>query len=881
MDTENQKDSEKTPDVSASPGLRVPVSCPDFLPRQDGPTAGIPVVGLGGSAGALAAFEALFKTMPEGSGAAFVVIQHMSPAHESLLPEILAHHTPMPVVQAQDGMRLEPNRVYVIPPNRDLGLRDGAFSLAGRVRDAHGLHMPIDSFFRCLAEDREELAIGILFSGTGSDGTLGARAIRGAGGMVISQDPQTAQFDDMPRSAIEAGLADHVLAPDEMAQAVLHYLAHPYVKGRWRAKGGAVGEKPRDVQEVLALIVAQTGCDFRCYKPPTILRRIGRRMGLLHIQDVPEYVALLRRDASEVNLLLKDLLINVTSFFRDTEAFDVVREKAIAPLVQARTNEDPVRVWVPACATGEEAYSLAILLMEELAKAGKTCPLQVYATDLDADALDVARAGFYPQNIAADVSPERLGKFFIHRNRGYQVRESLREVLTFATQDVIIHPPFSRMDMISCRNLLIYLDSDAQAKLIALFNFALKPGGYLFLGRSEAVAGQSELFEVISSKARLCRRLSPARPLRLDSPILPGRRRAPPPAEVIPGRASPDFAPVIWLEMLRHFNAAAVLVDRKGKILQFHGETDRYLNLPAPGPDFNVFDLAKRKLGTTLRLAIHKAVQDDETVILDSVPFTREEGPAFVRVTAAPVLHRAGSQPLLVVFFEDMAGAPLASDDVLKFPPDEAAIARLEDELRVTQQDLQGSIEELQSSNEELRAAYEEVSSTNEELESTNEELESSTEELRSVNEELTATVSQLQEKVGLLDQAKEALGKSEQQFRALVESSPNGMLLITADGSVAMANRQVEAMFGYPRNVLLGQQFEVLVPERFRKSYRAQLAAAPRQHPMGAGRDLFALRKDGTEFPVEISLTPLDMPEGMATLATITDIAGRKRLEP
>ncbi|MEW6440545.1 MAG: PAS domain S-box protein [bacterium] len=1102
------------PNTTAGEGLSPDPSRPgEPSSGPAGPHAGIPVVGLGGSAGALASFEAFFDSMPADSGAAFVVVQHMSTAHGSLLPELLAQHTRMRVVEAAGGMQVEPDCVYIIPPAKYVGIRNGILFLA-EPAPRHGAQMPVDFFFRCLAEDRAERAICVLCSGTGTDGTLGARAVRGAGGMVIAQDPRTALFGDMPRSAMAAGLVDRVLPAERTPAAVLKYLQHPYVKERERLAPPEARAKAPEVQDILALVLEQTGCDFRSYKPPTVLRRIGRRMGLLHISEISRYVARLQRDPGEVKQLVRDLLINVTAFFREPEAFDEVRDLVVAPLVRTRPANEPLRVWVPACATGEEAYSLAILLLEELAKASKNCPLQVFATDLDEEALEVARAGFYPENIAADVGPERLLKFFVRIGRGYQVRDSLRQALTFAKQNVLTDPPFSKMDLISCRNLLIYLDADAQRKLMALFNFALKPGGHLFLGRPETVAGQNDLFETVSRKTRLCRRLTPARPLFLDSPILPGKRKPILPAPATNASAASNFADVIRLEILRHFGASAVLVDRKGKILQFHGQTERYLNLPAPGPDFNLFELAKERLSTKLRLAVHSAVRDRKPVVLEGVPFTRDAGSAFARLSVTPVLRKAESEPLMVVIFEDVSKPAEAEAEAVPVPEDETAVKRLEDELRVTQQDLQSTIEELQSSNERLRVANEEITSTNEELESTNEELMTSAEELQSSNEELTAVISQLQEKIHLLDRAnsdmanllrssqiatlfldnewrirfcspamthvlgitssdigrplsetemrligcdlaadlravarngsmierevqhldgscylmrlipyctqgdrtdgvvvsfvditqlrraermvtaivessgdaifaktpggviltwnraaermygysaqeaigrhvsmlapadrvrevtellekiergetitlhetrrvpkhgreidvslsispikdvsgqvigaatiardiserkraEQALRKSEQRFRTLVESSPNALVLAAADGTITLLNRQAEAMFGYGRDELIGQAVEVLMPERFRKRHRSSRAAfttRPQQRPMGAGRDLIAVRKDGSEFPAEIGLTPLEMPEGSLTLATIIDITERTR---
>ncbi len=714
----------------------------------------IPVVCLGGSAGALEAFEAFFDSMPADSGAAFVVIQHMSPIHKSLLPEILSHHTQMSVSQVRDGERLETNHVYITSANHHLGLRNGILFFTERIPE-HGdaICMPIDFFLRCLSADCKERAVCILFSGAGSDGTIGARAVRDGGGLVITQDPQTAIFDSMPHNAVEAGLVDYVLPPERMAEAVVHYLQYYHIK----AHGVVVSEAqrpPMDAQDVLTLVLEQAGHDFRCYKSATILRRIERRMGVLRILDMATYVALLRRDPDEVKQLLKNLLINVTSFLRDPEAFDEFRDKAIAPLVQSRTDNAPVRVWVPACSTGEEAYTLAILLLEQLAKVGKDCPLQVFATDLDEEALHIARTGFYAENVAADVGSERLMKFFVRKDNGYKVKDSLREVLTFATHNAITDPPFSKMDLISCRNLMIYLDSVAQTRLVELLNFSLKPGGYLLLGRSETIADQNDLFETISKKTRIYRRLSSSRPILPDYPILRKRRTKIPQDPVASRSMASNFADVVRLEILKHFRASAVLIDRAGDILQFHGQTGQYLKLPAAGPTFNVFKLAKAKLASKLRLAMRKTIQNGKTVVLDHVPIAHDEKGASVRLTVTPVSQITQGEPFWVVFFENVSDSSSVGAEVIQPPDNETAIKQLDDELQETHQDLQSTIEELQSSNKKLRTANEEVAVTNEELETTNQELTSSMEELQSTNEELTAAISQLQEKVILLDRA-------------------------------------------------------------------------------------------------------------------------------
>jgi two-component system, chemotaxis family, CheB/CheR fusion protein len=637
---------------------------PDSAQEHVHESVDIPVIGMGGSAGALAPFEAFFTSMSADSGAAFVVIQHMLPDHESWLPELLVKHAHMPVVQAGNGMMVEANHVYVIPPNHLLGLRNGVLHFEEPVKRT-GTPMPIDFFFRSLAENRAEKAICILFSGSGSDGILGAQAIRSAGGLVVAQDPETAQFRDMPENAKAAGVVDMVLSPDRMPEAVLLYLQHPYIDSKKRAEILDAQAKPGEVQDIVALVLAQTGCDFRPYKKGTVIRRIERRMGLLRLSSFAEYNSLLHRDADEVKQLYKDLLIKVTSFFRNPEAFNELLSKAIAPLIQANASDAPLRIWVPGCASGEEAYSLAILATEQLAKAGKDCLLQLFATDVDEDALAFARQGVYPESIAADVGPERLEKFFIHRNQCYQVNGSLRKSVIFAAQNLLANPPFSKMDLISCRNLLIYLDIEAQTKLMALFNFALKPGGYLFLGNSETVIGQNDLFEVASNKGKLYRRLASTRLFVLDSPVLKGRGKVglAGPASVKP--VGSNFADILRLEILRHFNASVVLIDRHGQILQFHGQTDKYLNLPAAGPTFNVLVLARGALSAKLRLAISKTILDGKTIVLESVPITREENTLFARVTIAAVHHKSEDEPLLVVFFEDIQSPPPAEVELV------------------------------------------------------------------------------------------------------------------------------------------------------------------------------------------------------------------------
>jgi PAS domain S-box-containing protein len=474
-----------------------------------------PVVGVGASAGALDAFRKLIGNVPPDSGLAFVLLPHLDPTHESLMVELIARTTTMPVVEAAEDMSVEADHVYVLPPNKYMTITGGKLHLTGPV-ERGGMQTSIDLFLRSLADDRREWAIGIVLSGTGVHGSLGLKAIKAAGGLAVVQDPATAEYDGMPRSAIATNLADYVLSPGEMAQALVRYAGHLSAT----ADRSAEGVEDTDLDQVLSLLRIQVEHDFRGYRKRTLLRRVIRRMNLHHLEGIPEYLAFLAGHPEEVNRLARDLLISVTSFFRDREAFQALKVQA-SQLVQARDATDALRVWVPGCATGEEAYSITMLLIEQLEAAHKTCRLQVFATDVAGDALEVARRGCYPENITADVSADRLARFFVPTHGpAYQVNKQLREAITFAAQNILGDPPFSKLDLISCRNLLIYLEPDVQRKLVGLFHFALRDGGYLLLGPSETVGRRADLFEVVSRKWRLYRRIGPSRSEGVDFPIL-------------------------------------------------------------------------------------------------------------------------------------------------------------------------------------------------------------------------------------------------------------------------------------------------------------------------------------------------------------------------
>jgi two-component system CheB/CheR fusion protein len=709
-------------------------------------TAGFPVAGLVASAGGLDAFKKFFTAMPADSGVAFVLIPHLDPNHESLMVELVARCTKMPVVEATEGAAVEADHVYILPPNKYMTISGGVLHLTGPV-ERGGLQTSIDLFLRSLAKDVQEKAICIILSGTGSHGSLGLQAVKAAGGMAMVQDPKTAEYPRMPQSAIATGLADYVLPAEQMPEALIEYIQHDYVN---KPNIGAEGvEAPDYLNQVMAILRARTKFDFRCYRERMLTRRIERRMSLSQFNQMADYLAFLREHPDEVKKLFRDLLISVTNFFRDPEAFQALETEVVAPLVRAKEPDAPLRVWSAGCATGEEPYSLGMLLLEQLA-ARKSCQVQIFASDVDEDALDVARRGIYPDTIATDVSPERLGRFFTRADdASYQVSKQLRETVVFARQNLIADAPFSKIDLIVCRNLLIYLEPEVQKKLIALLHFSLNEGGYLFLGPSETIGRHIDLFEPVSKKWRIFRRLGPARPEQVDVPIVarvePVARSGRLPLPSTPRPAS--FAEMTHRLLLEQFAPSAVLINRKYEILYFFGPTDRYLAIPAGEPTQDLMRIAREGLRIKLRPAIHKAVREKGPVTLQGAQVKRDGDYHGVIVAIRPVQGMPGGEGLLLVTFQD-------SDQEIppRRPPETAAeesvVRQLENELNATKEDLQSTIEELESSNEELKVSNEEIMSMNEELQSANEELETSKEELQSLNEELATVNNQLQENV-------------------------------------------------------------------------------------------------------------------------------------
>jgi two-component system CheB/CheR fusion protein len=717
------------------------------------PTKQIPIVGIGASAGGLAAFKGFFEAMPAESGMAFILVQHLDPTHESLMVDLLSRHTEMQVIQVEDRMQVQANHVYMIPPNWDLAIQNGELLLTTPVQ-RRGMRMPIDFFLKSLAKDQKERAICIILSGTGSDGTVGLKAVKSYGGMVVVQLPEEAQYDGMPSSAIATGVVDHIVPVSEMPQRLLSYVQHSYVRGYF-------GTEPVEIQDpdafnnILSILHAQIGHDFHYYKKTTLIRRIQRRMSLQQLELLSDYVSYLRRDADETHELFKDLLIGVTGFFREKEPWELLDELAIAPLVQAQHDEHPIRVWVPGCATGEEAYTIAILLHKKCAELNLSTEFQIFATDIDAHALDFARTGCYPESIAHDVPRALLEKYFRRNHDFYQVANNLRKAIVFSSQNLIRDPPFSKLDLISCRNLLIYLDSSIQPQVIQLFHFALNRGGFLLLGNSETVGKQVQLFEPISKKWRIYRRLEANLPLRGSFPIVPDRRGL---HRLIRGdeeRRAPPIKPadIVRDALLAQFAPCAVLINQNHEVLYHFGDTTQYLTFPPGEHSNNLFTLARDGLTTRMRGAVQKSLQKNAPVSIFGARVRRDAKYYKVELTVNPLNAQKGAEGLLLVTFRDVVDTKPQQPEEVTQGAEDATIRLLENELSSTKGELQNTIEELETSNEELKASNEEVMSMNEELQSSNEELETSKEELQSLNEELNTVNSELQEKVRAQEQ--------------------------------------------------------------------------------------------------------------------------------
>ena len=709
---------------------------------DEGEGGPFPIVGIGASAGGLEVATEFLNAMPPDSGMGFVIVQHLEPTRKSLLAELLGRQTSMPVVAIADGMKVEPNHVYVIIPAQTLLIEDGVLRLS-EPAEPRGQRHPIDRFFTALATDQKTKAIAILLSGAGSNGTAGIQDIKLAGGMCIAQDPETAKFDSMPSHAIASGAVDYVLAPADMPDALIHYARHPYVDGS-EAPEGVAEESESHFGDVVTLIRARTGHDFRHYKSNTLTRRTHRRMGLAGIESLDGYLDRLRGDPAELTALARDMMINVTGFFRDPEAWDALDSEVIGPLVAKAEDDQMIRAWVPACSTGEEAYTIAMILAERAETAEKKLGVKIFATDLADNNLAAARKGLYPGSMVESLSPERLERFFEKIGESYRVKPEIRESVVFAPQNLLTDPPYSKMDLVSCRNLLIYLETDAQERVLSLAHFALREGGYLFLGNAESVGRRDHLFATISKRWRIYRRIGGARGPAIDFPTWPPATQ---PVKKLP---TSKLADITVNALAERFAPASVVIDRHYRIHHFHGATSAYLTLPAGAPTLDLMAMARDGLGLTIRRAVKKAIESGGHATFSA---TRPRTGA-VEVSVSPLDGHGDGEGLLLVSFRDESNAdarPAARGNRknAKREPERD----YESELKEARDEIQATAEEYETANEELKAANEEATSVNEELQATNEELESSKEELQSLNEELNAVNSQLERKVEELDE--------------------------------------------------------------------------------------------------------------------------------
>jgi len=746
---------------------KVKATVPEIAPPQPGLSPLFPIVGIGASAGGLVAMEAFFTGMPGDvdPGMAFVLVQHLDPDHKSLLTELIQRRTRMKVFEVVDGMVVQINCAYIIPPNRDMAFLNGALQLL-QPTAPRGHRLPIDFLFRSLAADQHDRAIGIVLSGTGSDGTLGVRAIKAEGGMVLVQTPASSEFDGMPQSALATGLVDLELPPAEMAAQLIAYTAHAFGRLPHQAYLSALSNGTA-LKKIFVLLRAQTGHDFSQYKPNTIERRIERRMAVHQIDSIERYLKYLQQAPAEVLALFNDLLIGVTNFFRDPEAFELLERLVIPKLFDGRQPGAAVRVWCTGCSTGEEAYSIAILLKERLEVLKATYKVQVFATDIDSRAIAVSRAGVYPASIADDMSPERLARFFTAEPDGsaYRVHKSIRDLLVFSEQSVIKDPPFSRLDLISCRNLMIYFGAELQRKLISLFHYALQPAGILFLGTSETAGEQGDLFAVLERKAKIYQRKEDFQGAQRAAlgrflPPLTGKVVAPTPSAgktMLPVKLS--VRELTEQTLLHQVAPVAALVNGNGDILYLHGRTGMYLE-PAPGEAGinNILSMAREGLRRDLTVALHKSVVGNATVQVSSVRVKTNGHFTQVTLSVCPVVGGpvgALESPLFLVMLEKAPEshlaapiAPLAPATLAGGSTASAQIAELNEELQAKEEYLHAANEELETTNEELKSSNEEMQSVNEELQSTNEELETSKEEMQSINEELSTLNTELQTKV-------------------------------------------------------------------------------------------------------------------------------------
>ncbi len=727
--------------------------------------APFPIVGIGASAGGLEAFEAFFTAMPPDSGMAFVLVTHLDPSHASILPELIQKKTTMPVKQVTDNMTVEPNQVYIIPPNREMAILNGTLQLLEMTRP-RGINLPIDTFLRSLAKDQAGNAVCIILSGTGTDGTLGLRAIKGEAGMVMVQDLDSAKYDGMPRSAVATGLVDYVLAPAMMPDQLLSYTRHT-IKAPPAAEIAAEDiSMGNALQKIFILLRAKTGHDFSLYKKNTICRRIERRMHVHQIDKISDYVRYLQTSDREITTLFKELLIGVTNFFRDPEAFEILKSTYLPHLLKDKPDDYVLRVWVPGCSSGEEAYSIAIIFQECMDAIGRHFNVQIFGTDIDESTIAVARAGLYPQSISADVNPERLKKYFSKVESHYQIKKNIREMVIFAPQNVIKDPPFTKLDLLCCRNLLIYFGPELQKKLLPIFHYSLKPDALLFLGTSETIGQATDLFALQEKKWKIFKRkvttMAGLPTLSFSNLATASKKRQKETSPQLGKIKEIDTLLLVKTILAQSDLPPSVIIDDQANIIYIHGRIGRFLEPPEGETSINILEMARPGLKAGLSRALRKMTSDNRETVIEKLQVKDNGGYTKINLVVRPIPDlRAGLYGLLMVTFKEVASpGDTMTDKAGRQSKKKKSedVRELEEELQYTKENLQSAIEELETSNEELKSTNEELQSTNEELQSTNEELETSKEELQSLNEESSTVNAELQHRIDELSKANDDL---------------------------------------------------------------------------------------------------------------------------
>ncbi len=725
-----------------------------FAENKEAATLNFPVVGIGASAGGLEALQEFFKNMPADPGVAFVIVQHLSPDYKSLMDELLARYTKMTIHRVDDGMQVEENHIYLIPPRMNMTIFHGKLLLS-QQSPGRSLNLPIDIFFRSLAKDQEKNAIGIILSGTGSDGTLGIRAIKELGGIAMVQDDQSAKFDGMPRSSISTGMVDLIMPPAKLADELVNYVKHPLIRKTAQIEH-QINKDENQLSKVISILRDHKGVDFSNYKETTIIRRLEKRISINRFEEIDDYVRFLADNPREISFLFNELLIGVTRFFRDEEYFNKLSEEILGDLFKQTGDNETLRVWVAACSTGEEAYSLAMLLKEYMHTNSIRKDIKIFATDIDTNSLEYAGLGLYPDSIASDISQDRINRFFNRKGERYQVNDSIRSMVIFARHNILQDPPFSKIDLISCRNLLIYLNNQVQQKVIGMFYLSLVPGGFMFLGSSESLGSMSDGFVVIDNKSRLYRQQPAFRPYVIDNmgiaPIQKSRTELRSTDTFLYPRSKGKTFNLesIFSEILGDFAPPSVIVDENFDMVHTIHQLNKFISLPIGQVSLNLIKLLPKELGILVSSLLRRAEKSKPEVILEKIEVP-EITDQFLTITARKIIDKKSGEIFFLVSFieKERKSKSLPVRSIKKIDINTQYTERIEElerDLQYKSENLQAAVEELETSNEELQSSNEELIASNEELQSTNEELQSVNEELYTVNSEHIKKIEELTE---------------------------------------------------------------------------------------------------------------------------------------